>query len=148
MTEPVIITAARTTWPQRHAAIGDLERMGLTPRCETRARQGTAPDEVAEILGTADVVTVTWELSADGIPVEAVTSWRPVNIATEPATFTETVVRRRPTSKEAAMLRLDAEQMVLAIRRIAADGQGAVVEVADITMAGDLFQLVYSWPAA
>ncbi len=64
-----------------------------------------------------------------------------------PARFSESVRVRLPEPDEGAFLGLDAEQRVLALRRIASTGAGRVVEVNDIVLPAHQWELHYEWQA-
>lgn len=61
--------------------------------------------------------------------------------------FTETVTTRMPTRDEASLLQLAEGVRVLAVRRIAYDTTGRAVEVNDMVLAGDRYELSYEIPA-
>ena len=105
------------------------------------------------------------------VPVELSTSWIPLDLAEAagllreddagpgglysrladvghgPASFTERVKVRVPGEEERGFLRLDQEQRVFEVTRVATDGTGRVVEVDVIVLAADRWELVYTWPA-
>jgi GntR family transcriptional regulator len=61
--------------------------------------------------------------------------------------FSESVRVRLPAGDEAAFLRMDAEQRVLAVRRLASTDAGRVVEVNEIVLPAHQWELYYEWLA-
>ncbi|MGW7532563.1 GntR family transcriptional regulator [Amycolatopsis sp. NPDC054798] len=61
--------------------------------------------------------------------------------------FVEHVGARMPTSNEAALLRLSEGTPVLTVTRIALGETGLPLEVNDMILAADRYQLSYAWPA-
>ncbi|WP_409184038.1 UTRA domain-containing protein [Amycolatopsis sp. VS8301801F10] len=54
---------------------------------------------------------------------------------------------RMPTAEEAALLQLSAETPVLTVTRIACGADSSPLEINDMVLAADRYQLSYSWPA-
>lgn len=169
--------AGRFRWREENGARGafdaELARLGLQARTETEVSSGPAPDDVAEVLGCPpgeSVLTRRRRMYASDIPVQLATSWLPLDIAAGtqlmevdtgpggsysrladlghgPAEFTERVTLRLPSDGERQWLRMDVEQRVYAIRRVARDSGGRAVEVTDTTLPAHQWELVYTWPA-
>lgn len=156
----------------RGAFQAELERLGLAPRSDVEVMSEDAPADVAELLGleaSAKVIVRHRQMFAGDVPVQLATSYLPADLAAgtpmaerdsgpggiysrladaghAPAELTETVRVRPPADREARFLRMDAEQRVISIRRIARDHAGRAVEVNDIAMAAHQWELVYRWP--
>lgn len=134
---------------------------------EIRARLGlAAPGD-----DQPDVMCTDYLFKADGIPVMLSTSWEPLSMTRGTAIvvpeegphggrgvverllaigvridgFVETVGGRAGTAEECARLRQSPGAMMLTIARSYPAGD-RVVEVADIVLPADTFQLVYSGP--
>lgn len=157
----------------RGAFQAEMERLGLVTRSDVEIAELPAPADIAALLaidaGTS-ALTRRRQMYASNVPVQLATSWLPLDIAAgtqlaeadtgpggtysrladlghAPATFAETVRVRPPNDNEARLLRMDTEQRVIAIRRIARDGTGRVVEVNDIALPAHQWELAYEWPA-
>lgn len=61
--------------------------------------------------------------------------------------FHETVGTRMPTQEESSALQLPVGVPVLVVRRIAYDTEGQAMEVNDMILAGDRYELSYELPA-
>ena len=59
--------------------------------------------------------------------------------------FSERVTLRMPAEAEAGFLRLDTEQRVIEVERIARNARGRTVEVNVIVMPAHQWRLVYEW---
>jgi GntR family transcriptional regulator len=163
----------RETGDARGAFQAELARLGLTARSDVEISQAAAPADVAEHLAAepgAAVLARRRHMYANDIPVQLATSYLPLDIAGgtqleqadtgpggtysrladlghAPAAFTETVRVRLADDDETALLRMDAEQRVIAIRRLARTTAGRVVEVNDIVLPAHQWTLVYEWDA-
>ncbi|MGW4398433.1 GntR family transcriptional regulator [Amycolatopsis nivea] len=62
--------------------------------------------------------------------------------------FVETVSTRMPTPEEASMLQLENGTPILTVRRIAYSTEGKAVEVNDMRLSGDKYELSYEFPAS
>jgi len=71
---------------------------------------------------------------------------RLMDLGHAPATLEESVRVRPPDDDEAQFLRMEAEQRVFAVRRIARTAAGRAVEVTDIALPAHQWELVYQWP--
>jgi GntR family transcriptional regulator len=164
-------TAVRESGGARGAFQAELEQLGLTARSEVVVAESPAPDHVAKLLsvpeGTA-VLVRRREMYADDVPVQLATSYLPLDIAAgtqlanvdtgpggaysrladlghAPVEFTESVKVRPPNDEEAQLLRMEEEQRVFAIRRLAATAAARVVEVNEIVLPAHQWELVYQW---
>lgn len=156
----------------RGAFQAEMDRLGLAARSDTEVAELPAPPDVAALLdidaGTKALARRR-QMYANDVPAQMATSWLPLEIAAgtqlaetdtgpggiysrladlghAPAAFSETVRVRPASDREALFLRTDAEQRVLAIRRLARTAAGRVVEVNDIVLPAGLWELVYEWP--
>ena len=165
--------AIRDAASARGAFQAELERLGLTARAEVEISETLVPHDLVVTFGLADppnVIERARRMFCNDQPVQLATSWIPSVIAagtvlvqadTGPggtysrladlghaiAHFTETVSIRQPSETETEFLRLDAEQRVFLIRRVAREGTGRAVEVTDSVLAAHQWQLVYDWDA-
>jgi GntR family transcriptional regulator len=163
----------RESGDARGAFQAELERLGLTARSEVQVSETAAPADVARLLEVepgAAVLARRREMYANDIPVQLATSYLPLDIAAgtqlaeadtgaggtysrladlgqAPVSFTETVRVRPADEAESRLLRLDAEQRALIIRRTARTAAGRIVEVNDIVLPAHQWELVYDWPA-
>ena len=163
----------RESGQARGAFQGELARLGLAGRSDVEVAEEAAPADVAGLLGVepgADVVTRRRQMYAGDVPVQLATSYLPHALAAgtpmaqadpgpggiysrlaelghAPAGFSESVRVRLPEPDETAFLGLDAEQRVLALRRIASTEAGLVVEVNDIVLPAHQWELHYEWRA-
>lgn len=155
------------------AFLGDAAASGFTPSAAVTVRTEPASERVADALGLApgeEVLVRERVLSADGDPVQLATSRLPrtitagTRIETEDTGpggsyarleeagyvlhhFTEHVSTRPASSAEAETLRLAPGSPVLCVCRIAFDTAGAPLEINDMILAGDRYELVYEIPA-
>lgn len=153
--------------------LGDAKTGGWTPSSSVRVYFEKADPATAVTLGIpeGDEVTVRDRLMrADGQPVQLAVSRLPRELTqgtvmeqvdTGPGGlyarlednghtldyFTETVATRMPTADEARTLDLGAAVPVLVLRRIAHDQHGRALEVNDMILAGDRYELEYQLPA-
>jgi GntR family transcriptional regulator len=105
---------------------------------------------------------------AGDVPVQLATGWYPADIAQGTAIedqdtgpggtysrlaeaghaavhFSERVTLRMPAEDEAGFLRLDTEQRVIEVERVARNTRGRAVEVNVIVMPAHQWRLVYEW---
>lgn len=169
--DAVIRQQIREQGGARGAFQAELDRLGLEARSDVEIAERAAPADVADLVGTGagPALMRRRQMFANGVPVQMATSWLPLDIAAGtqlaeqdtgaggiysrlgelghgPAVFTETIRVRLPDDDEARFLRMDAEQRVLAIRRVTTTTRGRVVEVNDITVPAHQWELIYSWP--
>ncbi|MGI9006997.1 MAG: GntR family transcriptional regulator [Streptosporangiaceae bacterium] len=166
-------TEVRESGQSRGAFQGELARLGLAARSDVEVAEQGAPADIAGLLAIetgAEVVIRRRRMYAGDVPVQLATSYLPYALAAgtplaeadpgpggiysrlgelghAPAGFSESVRVRLPESDEAAFLVLDAEQRVLALRRIARTRAGEVVEVNDIVLPAHQWELHYEWQA-
>jgi GntR family transcriptional regulator len=143
------------------------------PEVDVTLRAQTAGADVAEELRIAEgseVFVRDRVMRADGVPVQLATSYLPRDLTrgtvieqhdTGPGgiyarleenghpldRFTEVVTSRLASSDEAAALHLATATPVLALTRIAHTTDGRAVEMNDMVLPGDRFELVYEFPA-
>jgi GntR family transcriptional regulator len=161
----------RETGQARGAFQAELEGLGLTARSDVEILEAVPPDDIAALLGTeGKVLARRRQMYANDIPIQLATSYLPLDIASgtqlaerdtgpggtysrladlgyAPAVFSETVGVRLADDAETRFLRLDVEQRVLAIRRLACTDAGRIVEVNDIVLPAHQWELVYEWRA-
>lgn len=157
----------------RAAFLGDAAAGGFRAASATRVYFEPADVRVADLLGVApgtEVCVRDRVMSRDEVPVQLAVSRLPRALTqgtaiehenTGPggsyarleeaghrlARFREFVGSRMPTPEETAALRLAAGTPVLTVTRIAYTSADAAVEVNDIVLAADRFELVYDIPA-
>jgi GntR family transcriptional regulator len=155
----------------RGAFDAELRRLGLDPRSDVEIGRGDPPQVVAEKLGSAgDVVFRRRKMYASGEPVQLATSYIPAALAEgtpiaeldtgpgglysrlgdighRPVRFAEIVQVRTPDDTEAGFLRIDHDQRVYVITRIAYDAAGQAVEICVHVLAAHRWELTYEWPA-
>lgn len=145
----------------------------FTPRVEVSVRIEDADGRIAQILGIAPGSSVAVRervMFADDVPVQLAVSWLPRDLTQGTAIeehntgaggiyarledgghtlayFTEFVTARLPDSDEATALHLNHGTPVLAITRVAVDTVGRPVEVNDMVLPGDRYELMYELPA-
>jgi GntR family transcriptional regulator len=162
--------ARREAGGARGAFQAEMERLGLIPGTETTVTREEAPPRVREILGTTAVVVRRRQMLAGDVPVQLATGYYPAGITAgtaveqvdtgaggtysrlaelghAPAHFTERITLRLADEDEASFLRLDTEQRVYELERVARDADGLAVEVNLIVMPAHQWQLVYEWAA-
>jgi GntR family transcriptional regulator len=160
----------RETADARGAFQAELEYLGLTARSDVQVSEAAA--DIAELLAVkpgTKILTRHRKMYAYDIPLQLAVSYLPLDIAAgtalaqtdtglggtysrlaelghAPATLEESVRVRPPDDDEAQFLRMEAEQRVFAVRRIARTAAGGVVEVTDIVLPAHQWELVYQWP--
>jgi GntR family transcriptional regulator len=153
----------------RGAFLADAEAAGFTPTVVTTVRTEPADQRVADALDLAagdEVLVRDRVMSADGQPVQLAVSRLPRTItagtAVEnpdvgpsgmygvldelghgPDRFVESVGTRLVTAEEAETLRLPLGSPVLTVGRIAYDRTGTAVELNDMVLIGERYELVY-----
>lgn len=165
---------SKTEW---HAGRGmfttDAADHGFTPRVEVEIRREAADDRTAHLLAVdagADVLVRDRLMFADERPVQLARSQLPADLVgntaieeeetgpggiyarlaelgREPDNFVQVVGSRMPTPEEASALQLDGGTPVLLVTRIAYDAAERPVEVNDMVLAADHYELVYELPA-
>lgn len=154
------------------AFMTDAKQGGFRAQPETEVREEVATPRIAEILGVnpGDVVLVRDRLMlADGRPAQLATSYLPKDVTagtlieqadTGPGgtyarleeaghtltEFEERIRVRMPTPEESVALHLGAGVPVILVTRLAYSGE-RVVEVNEMVMAGDRYELVHHIPA-
>ncbi|GAA3236829.1 GntR family transcriptional regulator [Actinocorallia longicatena] len=154
----------------RGAFDAEIRGLGLVPEAVVSVAEVAAPAEVALLLGVEagePVLARVREMSADGVPVQLATSYLPLGIVGgtriaevdtgpggtysrlgelgyAPVEFTETVRVRTPAEDEVVALRMDEDQRVFAITRVAVAEGGRVVEVNRIVAPAHQWELVFS----
>ncbi len=165
--------SARGSGDARGAFQAELERLGLAARSDVEVATEPASAEIAALLGTepgSPVVTRRRRMYGNDVPVQLATSFLPGDIASgtalasadpgpggiysrladlghEPVRYSESVRVRLPAEDEASFLVMDAEQRVLALRRVASAAGGLVVEVNEIVLPAHQWELHYEWAA-
>lgn len=152
----------------RGAFQSEVESLGYASRSEVRVTRQEPPLRVREILGPAWVIVRERRMFAADVPVQLATGYYPAAIAGGtaveqadtgpggtysrlaeaghvPARFTERITLRLAADAEASFLKLDTEQRVYELERIARDAAGVAVEVNLIVMPAHQWQLVYEW---
>ena len=148
------------------APAGIMEIFGLDDVPEGRSRKRDADRQQT---GHMAVIRLR-KMFAGDVPVQLATGYYPADIAAgtsieeedtgpggtysrlaefghAPALFSERVTLRMATDDEAAFLRLDTEQRVYEVERVARDDRGRAVEVNMIVMPAHQWQLTYEWSA-
>ncbi|MCK2238116.1 MULTISPECIES: GntR family transcriptional regulator [unclassified Crossiella] len=157
----------------RGAFLADAEASGFTPAVEVVVRFEPAGERIADALDieAGDEVTVRQRImSADGQPVQLAVSRLPRSITAGTAIeqdnpgptgiygvldeaghtldhFVESVSTRPATQQELTELRLAPGTPVLAVTRVAYDSTGRPVEINDMVLVGDRYELVYEFAA-
>jgi GntR family transcriptional regulator len=155
------------------AFLSDAMAAGREASAEVEVARGVAPPEVAERLhlSQADQVLIRRRrMLADGQPVQLATSYLPLQLVegtqieqADTGTggtyarleelghrlgrFQEDLSARMPLPDEARALRLGAGVPVIRVVRTAFDEQGAPVEVNEMVLAADRYELTYMLPA-
>jgi GntR family transcriptional regulator len=153
------------------AFFSDAARAGFTPAISVRVSFENADARVAELLDVpagTELTVRTRVMSADGVAVQLATSRLPRDLTRGTAIeevdtgpgglyarleeaghrfvhFAEFVGCRMPTPEEQRLLQLPTGQPVLTVTRVAHAEQP--VEVNDMVLAGDRYELSYEWPA-
>ena len=157
----------------RGAFLGDAAAGGFTPSTTVKISFEGADDRIAELLGIepgAEVCVRDRVMRADGLAVMLAVSRFPCELTrgtlieevnTGPggayarledaghtfAPFEEVVRTRMPTPEEASTLQLAEGVPTLFVTRIARNTDGVALEVNDMVLAGDRYELVYEIPA-
>lgn len=157
----------------RGAFMADAEASGFRPESETAIRTEQADARIAEILGLdegAPVVVRDRVMRAGSVPVQLAVSRFPYEIAAGTrleqedtgqsgayglleelgyrlGRFVEHVTTRPATVGEVDVLQLEPGTPVLTVTRIAYDTRDVPVEVNDMVLVGDRYELVYEIPA-
>ena len=155
------------------AFLSDAMAAGREASAEVEVARGVAPPEVAERLHLSQgdqVLIRRRRMLADGQPVQLATSYLPLQLVEgtqieQPDTgtggtyarleelghrlgrFQEDLSARMPLPDEARALRLGAGVPVIRVVRTAFDEQGAPVEVNEMVLAADRYELTYMLPA-
>ena len=155
------------------AFLGDAAASGFTPSTEVRIRFEPADARTAEILGIepgTEVCVRDRVMSADGVAVQVsvsrlprtVTRGTPIedtdtgpggtyarleDLGHELAPFVETVRARMPTPDEASTLQLGEATPVLHVTRVARNTDHVALEVNDMILAADRYELAYEIPS-
>ncbi|MGC7093459.1 GntR family transcriptional regulator [Amycolatopsis lurida] len=158
---------------EKGAFLGDAEANQFTPAVEVEIRTEEAGAEIAAVLGIEkgdEVLVRERVMSADGQPIQLATSRLPRSITAGTAIeqtdtgpggsyarleeaghvlghFSETVGARMPTPEETSLLQLSAGTPIIVVRRVAFDREGVAVEVNDMRLSGDRYELAYEFPA-
>lgn len=151
----------------------DAHANSFTPRVEVSIRVEDADGRTAQMLAVEPGTSVAVRerlMFADDIPVQLAVSRLPRDLTEGTAIeeqntgpggiyarledagyaldhFTEFVTARLPNSDEATALHLNHGTPVLAITRVAFDVAGRAVEVNDMVLPGDRYELMYELPA-
>lgn len=155
------------------AFLSDAMAAGREASAEVEVARGVAPLEVAERLHLSQgdqVLIRRRRMLADGQPVQLATSYLPLQLVegtqieqADTGTggtyarleelghrlgrFQEDLSARMPLPDEARALRLGAGVPVIRVVRTAFDEQGAPVEVNEMVLAADRYELTYMLPA-
>jgi GntR family transcriptional regulator len=155
------------------AFLSDAMAAGREASAEVEVARGVAPPEVAERLHLSQgdqVLIRRRRMLADGKPVQLATSYLPLQLVegtqieqADTGTggtyarleelghrlgrFQEDLSARMPLPDEARALRLGAGVPVIRVVRTAFDEQGAPVEVNEMVLAADRYELTYMLPA-
>ena len=156
------------------AFLGDAEANKFTPSVSVKISFEPADEDTAAALGINEGAEVTVReriMRANGLPVQLATSRLPREItqgtliekvdtgkggsyarleeAGYPLDhFVETVSTRMPTPEEASTLQLENGTPIFAVRRIAYSTEGKAVEMNDMRLSGDKYELSYEFPAS
>lgn len=155
------------------AFLSDAMAAGREASAEVEVARGVAPPEVAERLHLSQgdqVLIRRRRMLADGQPVQLATSYLPLQLVegtqieqADTGTggtyarleelghrlgrFQEDLSARMPLPDEARAIRLGAGVPVIRVVRTAFDEQGAPVEVNEMVLAADRYELTYMLPA-
>lgn len=155
------------------AFLADAAASGFTPTVAVTVRFEPADDRVADALDLKpgdEVVVRERTMSADGEPVQLATSRLPRRLTSGTQVeqentgaggiyarleeigvrldhFVEQVSTRPATASEARALNLAPGTAVLRVTRVAVDKTGRPVELNDMVLVGDRYELVYELPA-
>jgi GntR family transcriptional regulator len=145
---PVMETFGLDDVPEGRSRKGGQPRAGNGHMAVIRSRKmfaGDVPIQLATGYYPADI--------ADGTPIEDQDTGpggaysRLAELGHAPVRFSERIRLRMATEAEAAFLRLDTEQRVYEVERVARDDHGRAVEVNVIVMPAHQWQLAYEWTA-
>jgi GntR family transcriptional regulator len=155
------------------AFLSDALAAGREASAEVEVVRGSAPADVAERLHLSEgelVLIRRRRMLADGQPVQLATSYLPIRLVEGSqieqvdtgsggtyarleelghrlGRFQEDVSARMPLPDEARGLQLSTGMPVIRVVRTAFDEQGAPVEVNDMVLAADRYELTYGFPA-
>jgi GntR family transcriptional regulator len=155
------------------AFLSDALAAGREASAEVEVVRGSAPADVAERLHLSEgelVLIRRRRMLADGQPVQLATSYLPIRLVEGSqieqvdtgsggtyarleelghrlGRFQEDVSARMPLPDEARGLQLSTGMPVIRVVRTAFDEQGAPVEVNDMVLAADRYELTYVFPA-
>lgn len=141
--------------------------LGIFVTDEPPEGQGPKRDPQRTDIGHQAVIRAR-KMYAGDVPVQLATGWYPADIAQGTAIedqdtgpggtysrlaeaghaavhFSERVTLRMPAEDEAGFLRLDTEQRVIEVERVARNTRGRAVEVNVIVMPAHQWRLVYEW---
>ena len=171
------LSRSRLSKSERQAGRGtfitDATHRGFTPRVEVEIRHETADSRTAQLLDLdeqADIVVRDRLMFADDRPVQIAISRLPSEFARGttieqedtgpggiyarldelghgPTHFTEIVCARMPSPEESSALQLSEGTPVLLITRIAYNSNNRPVEVNDMVLAADHYELIYELPS-
>jgi GntR family transcriptional regulator len=157
----------------RGAFLGDASAGGFTPSTTVKVRFEPADERTADLLGITvgdDVVVRDRVMRADGLAVMTAVSRLPRSLTRGSAIeevetgaggtyarleeaghrldhFQEAVSARMPTRDEASVLQLPPGVPVIRVTRVAYAVDGSAVEVNDMTLSSDQYELIYEIPA-
>lgn len=157
----------------RAAFLADAEASGFIPSASVEVRFEQADARVAKHLAIDEGVEVTVrdrvmqadrqtvQLSVSRLSRELTRGTAIEDVDTGPGgtyarleeaghpleSFVEHVGARVPTPEEAALLHLSEGTPVLTVTRVACGEDGSPLEVNDMVLAADRYQLSYAWPA-
>ncbi len=150
--------------------LGDAEASGFAPTVDVTVSRAPADQRTADALGIdagAEVVVRHRVYSADGVPVQVATSRFPASLVGgtrveqvdtgkagvwavlaelghEVVTPAVEIVRTRmPAPSERELLQLADGVPVLDVTRVAYDAEGVALEINDMLLAGDRYELAY-----
>lgn len=159
VTRPGAGAFVRTRPAVQHLTRNRLERSGRRTLLDGTPTQGPAvpartepaDEHTANILGVrlgAEILVRERVLHADGEPIQLATSrLRPAAAGQARDHFVEYVSTRPARPEEATSLMLSSGTPVLCVTRIAFDNEGTAVELNDMVLPGDRYQLIYEIPA-
>lgn len=157
----------------RGAFLADAAARGFTPSTSVKVRFEQADERTAAHLAIDEGAEITVRdrvMRADGLVVQLAVSRLPreltrgtvieeVNTGTGGAyarleeaghtlaTFVEHVGARMPTPQEASLLQLGDGVPVITVTRVAYGEDGLPLEMNDMVLAADRYELSYEWPA-
>ncbi|MEV6641654.1 GntR family transcriptional regulator [Amycolatopsis sp. NPDC051371] len=157
----------------RGAFLADAAAQGFTPSTSVKVRFEEADDRVSGYLAIepgSDVTVRDRVMRADGLVVQLAVSRLPRELTRDTAieqvdtgvggtyarleeaghrlaSFVEHVGARMPTPDEASLLQLADGVPVITVTRVAYREDGSPIEMNDMTLAADRYQLSYEWAA-